>query len=182
MIHPLKLALLSRALEHIQNVAPPNQIINLLSRKTALLEQALHPGEFLLNVARVLRALLSDLAVVLGVLLLGATNSLRELLLRLGTAGLQSTHDGVERGDCAGESVETATSDAEGTGLLVQEGDEVGLAAARVVRDRLGGASRVVLDGRVRLDTGFLCGGFGVGSFAVDLGDEDVGLGGEVGG
>ena len=27
-----------------------------------------------------------------------------------------------------------------------------------------------------------MCGGFGVGSFAVDLGDEDVGLGGEIGG
>lgn len=179
---PLKLTLLVRALEHIQDVAPPNQVVNLLSRKTTLLEQALQPGELLLDIARVLLALLSDLAVVLSVLLLGAANGLRKLLLGLGPASLQSTHDGVQRGNCAGESVKTASSDAEGAGLFVQERDKVGLATARVVRDCFGGASRVVLDSRVGLDTGFLRGGFGVGSFAVDLGDEDVGLGGEVGG
>lgn len=179
-ITPLKLALLSRALEHIQNVAPPNQIINLLSRKTALLKQALQPREFLLNIPRVRLALLSDLAVVLSILVLGSTNSLLELLLRLGAASLQRSHDVVERRDSAGQSVETAAGDAEGAGLVVQEGDEVGFAAAGGVGDCFGGAGGVVLDGWVGLDAGFLRGGFGVGGFAVDFGDEDVGLGGEV--
>lgn len=148
-IHPLKLGLLVRALEHIQNVAPPDQIVNLLSGQTTLLEQALQPGELLLNVARVLLALFGNLAVVLSVLLLRATNSLLELLLRLGAAGAQSGNDIVERRDGAGNSVETAAGDAEGAGLVVQERDEVGFAAAGGVGDCFRGAGGVVLDGRV---------------------------------
>jgi hypothetical protein len=178
---PLKLALLIRALEHVQNVAPPNQVVNLLGRKTALLEQALQPRELLLNVSSVRLALLSDLAVVLSILLLSTTNGLLKLLLRLGAARFQSAHDIVDRGDGAGESVETAAGDAEGAGFVVQERDEVGFAAAGGVGDCFGGAGRVVLDGRVGLDAGFLRGGFGVGGFAVDFGDEDVGLRGERG-
>ena len=179
--HPLKLALLIRALEHVQNVAPPNQIVNLLSRKTALLEQALQPRELLLHISSVRLALLSNLAVVLSILLLSTTNGLLKLLLRLGAARFQSAHDIVDRGDGAGESVETAAGDAEGAGFVVQERDEVGFAAAGGVGDCFGGAGRVVLDGRVGLDAGFLRGGFGVGGFAVDFGDEDVGLRGERG-
>lgn len=178
----LKLSLTLITLEHIQNVAPPDQIVNLLSRKSALLEQALQPRELLLHVSRVLLALLGNLAVVLGILLLGAANSLRELLLRFGAAAAQRADNLVERGNRAGEGVQTAACDAEGAGFLVQEGDEVGFRAARVVGNCFGGAGWVVLDGRVGLDAGFLCGGLSVGGFAVDFGDEDVGLRSEIGG
>ena len=181
-INPLELALLRRTLEHVQDVAPPDQVVNLLGGKTTLLEQALESGELLLNVTRVLLALLGDLAVVLGVLLLGAANSLLKCLLRCGAAGAERAHDLVDGGDSAGKSIESAASDAEGTGFFVQERNEVGFAAAGGVGECFGGAGGVVLDGRVGLDAGFLRGGFGVGCFAVDFGDENVGLRGEVGG
>ena len=180
--HPLKLALLIRALEHVQNVAPPDQVVNLLSGKTTLLEQALQPRELLLHVSSVRLALLSNLAIVLSILLLSGTNSLLELLLGLGATGFQRAHDIVDRGDRAGESIETAAGDTEGAGLFVQERNEVGFAAAGGVGECFGGAGGVVLDGRVGLDAGFLRGGFGVRRFAVDFGDEDVGLRGEGGG
>jgi hypothetical protein len=179
--HNLKL-ILARvgALEHVQDVAPPGEVVNLLSGKTTLLQQALQPGDLLLNVARVLLALLGDLAVVLGVLVLGAADGLLELLLGLSTAGAQSADDRVERGDGTGNSIESTACNTESTGLVVQEGDEVGLAATAGVGDSLGGAGRVVLDGRVGLDAGGLGDGFGVRGLAVDFGDEDLGFGGEV--
>jgi len=102
LIHLLELALLLRSLEHVQDVAPPDQVVNLLSRKATLLEQALQPRELLLNIARVLLALLSDLAVVLSVLLLSAANGLLKLLLRFGAAAAQRADDLVEGRDGAG--------------------------------------------------------------------------------
>jgi hypothetical protein len=182
IIKPLKLALALITLEHVQNVAPPDQIINLLSSETTLLQQALQPRKLLLNISRVLLALLSNLAIVLSILVLSTSNSLLKLLLRLRTTTLQRAHNLVQRRDRASQSVETTARDAESASLFVQEGYEVGFAAARGVGDCFARAGGVVFDGRVGFDAGFLRGGFGVGGFAVDFGDEDVGLGGEVGG
>jgi hypothetical protein len=177
---PLKLTLLLRALEDIKNVAPPDQIIDLLSSKTALLKQALKSRELLLNVPRVLLALLSNLAVVLSILLLSATHSFLKLFLRLSTTSLQSANNIVQRRNRASDGIETTACHAERAGFVVQEGHEVGFAAAGGVRDCFGGAGRVVFDCRVGFHSCGLRDGFGVGRFAVDFGDEDGGLGGEV--
>jgi hypothetical protein len=179
-VSPLKLTLLLRTLEDIKNVAPPDEIINLLSSKATLLEQTLQSRELLLNIPRVLLALLSNLAIVLSILLLSATNSFLKLLLRLSTTSLQSADNVVQRRDRASNGVKTTTCNTESAGFVVQEGHEVGFAAAGVVGDCFGRAGGVVFDCRVGFHSCGLRDGFGVGRFAVDLGDEDGGLGGEV--
>lgn len=177
----LFLGLCFLALEDLQDVAPADQVIQLLRRKVALGDQALQPRQLLGNIVGILLHLLANLVVVLCILVLRLASLLVELVVCLvTTVRSDGLHSGVEAGNDAGCGIEETACRAVGAGLLVDEGDEVGFRAAARVGFAVLGSLGEELDRGVRLDAVALGGGFGGFTFAVDEADGDVGFGGEV--
>jgi hypothetical protein len=172
--------MLLRAQKLPQNIAPANQIIQLLLRQTPLPNQPLQPLQLLLRVTRILPRLLKHLRVVLRILILQRARQLLRLLRAIAIRARKLLHDAVERLDGAACGIETAAGRAVRAGVGVEEVDKVLLCAAAVVGERFGAALGEVLDCGVRGDA-LGCGeGLCIFGFGVDFGDEDGGLGGEV--
>jgi hypothetical protein len=173
----------------LQNVPLRGELIQLSGSKTTLLDDSIETSQLLGGIAVALSELVEDAEVVLGVLQLRSILERLSLLLCLGSgvrecgAGAgEGGDDGVEHIDGASLLVQAAAGGAVGAGLLVDKVHEgLLVAAAGVGLGRLA-AGGEELDGRVRADA---LGGSGVLAarrFGIDLGDEDVGLAGEVGG
>lgn len=165
-----------------ENVAARENVIQLLGGRVTLSQDLLEASELLGSIALVLAQLIRGLDIVLSVLVLQTLGGLLNLsdqdveLLRRDVLG----NDFVQNGDGACQAVKTATDGAVGTSLLVDELNKGLLGACAGVRLGLGGALGEELDGRESGDTLFLGQGTGVLSFGVDLGNNNVGLEGEV--
>lgn len=178
----LKLIVLLLANKATENVAAREKIIQLLGGRATLSQDLPEASELLDSVALVLAQLLRGLNIVLSVLVwqtLGGLLNLSHQLIELLRRDILSNNL-VQNGDGACQAVKTATDGTVGTSLLVDELDKGLLGASAGVRLSLGRALREELDGRESGNTLFLAQGTGVLSFSVDLGDNNVGLEGEV--
>lgn len=169
--------------ETAQDVGLAGELVQLGRLQATLLQDAVQTGQLLGDVVAVLAQLVEHADVVLGVLELGLLLQARGLLLRLlegvgqwGRGAAELVDDGVERLDGARVRVQAAADGAVRAGLLVQERDEVRLAAATTVGLGLLGAGGEVLDGRVGADALRLGGSLAVIGLGIDLGNQDIGL------
>ncbi|KAH8624650.1 Protein disulfide-isomerase [Alternaria alternata] len=115
----------------------------------ALANETLQALELLCSVFLVGTDLVEDLDVVLGVLVLECGSETLGLLSTISPLALELLNDAVEGLDGATSGVKTTTHGTVGTGVGVDEVDEVLLSAGAVVWERLSGALGEVLDGRV---------------------------------
>ena len=172
----LQLALVVSTQELLEDVAPADQIVELLGGEVALGDQALQTLRLLLGVLLVGTGLLEDLDVVLSVLVLQSGGESSSLLNTVAVGRLEFLNDGVESLDGATGGIKTAANSAVGAGVLVEVLDERILGTSALVRGGLEGTLLEELDGRVGGDALLLCKGLCVLGFGVDLGDKDVGL------
>ena len=145
----LQLALVISAQKLPQNVAPADQVIELLRGEVALADQALQTLGLLLGVVLVGANLLEDLDVVLGILVLQGRSESCGLLNTIAISRLELLDDGVESLDGATGGIETTADGAVGTGVLVEVLDERILGTGALVRSGLDGTLLEELDGRV---------------------------------
>jgi hypothetical protein len=188
--HTLQLTLLilaqHRTLELPQDVTPGSQIIDLLRRKTTLLQHALKALKLLIHVIRIRLHLFRNLGIVFrkfgASLFLRSSNDIFSLVTNSLPAINNLLDDAVNGRDRACGSGEFATLGTVRAGFLVDEVNEGLLRASAFVRSRLLGSSGKVLDCWVRLDALLLGSLLGVWGLGVDLGDDYVGFADEVGG
>lgn len=174
--------MLLRANKATENVAAGENVIQLLGGRATLSQDLLEAGQLLDSIFLVLAQLLRGLDIVLGVLvgqtlggLLNISHQIVELLRRDALA-----NNLVQNGDGACQAVKTATDGTVSTSLLVDELDKGLLGACAGVGLGFGGALGEELDGRESGNTLFLAQSTGILGFGVDLGDNNVGLEGEV--
>ena len=132
-----------------KDVAPADQVVELLGCEIALCDQALQTRVLLLGITRVRANLLGDLDVVVRVLVLETFRSLLDLVVSGSVGTLGVGNNGVESFDGTTESVEATANSTVCASVRVEELDEVALAAGTLVWKRLGGALLEVLDGGV---------------------------------
>ena len=145
----LQLALVIGTQELLENVAPADQVVELLRGKVALADQALQALGLLLSVLFVGANLREGLDVVLCVLVLQGGGKSCGLLNAIAVGVLELLNDSVESLDSATSGIKTTTDGAVGAGVLVEVLDERVLGASTLVRGGLEGALLEELDCRV---------------------------------
>jgi len=174
--------MLTTTQELAQNVTARDKVINLLRRRTTLLDNLAQTSKLLLSISLVLAKLLRNLNIVLRVLVLQTLHALLNFpnkALEVARGNILSNKR-VDLGNSTSLLIKTAADSTVSTGLLVQEVNEGLLGASTLVRLGLLGALGEELDGGVAGDALFSGKGLGVLGFGVDLGNDDVGLEDEV--
>jgi hypothetical protein len=139
----LQLALVISTQELLENVAPADQVVELLRGKVALADQALQTLGLLLSVLLVGANLREGLDVVLGVLVLQGGGKGCGLLNTIAVGVLELLDNSVEGLDGATSGIKTTTDGAVGAGVLVEVLDERILGTGTLVR---GGLERALLE------------------------------------
>lgn len=174
--------MLTTTQELAQNVTARDKVINLLRRRTTLLDNLAQTSKLLLSISLVLAKLLRNLNIVLRVFVLQTLHALLNFpnkALEVARGNILSNKR-VDLGNSTSLLIKTAADSTVSTGLLVQEVNEGLLGASTLVRLGLLGALGEELDGGVAGDALFSGKGLGVLGFGVDLGNDDVGLEDEV--
>ena len=139
----LQLALVISTQKLLENVAPADQVVELLRGKVALADQALQALGLLLSVLLVGANLREGLDVVLGVLVLQGGGKSCGLLNTIAVGVLELLNNSVESLDGATSGIKTTTDGAVGAGVLVEVLDERILGTGTLVR---GGLERALLE------------------------------------
>jgi hypothetical protein len=139
----LQLALVISTEELLENVAPADQVVELLRGKVALADQALQTLGLLLSVLLVGANLREGLDVVLGVLVLQGGGKGCGLLNTIAVGVLELLDNSVEGLDGATSGIKTTTDGAVGAGVLVEVLDERILGTGTLIR---GGLERALLE------------------------------------
>lgn len=139
----LQLALVISTQELLENVAPADQVVELLRGKVALADQALQALGLLLSVLLVGANLREGLDVVLSVLVLQGGGKSCGLLNTIAVGVLELLNNSVESLDGATGGIKTTTDGAVGAGVLVEVLDERILGTGTLVR---GGLERALLE------------------------------------
>lgn len=178
----LTLILLTTTQELTQDVAARDKVIHLLRRRATLLDDLRKTSKLLLSILLVLAELLCNLHIVLRVFVLQILDGLLDLpnkALEVARGNILANNI-VKVSNGTSLLVKTTANSTVSAGLFVQEVKEGLLRAGALVGFGFLGALGEELDSGVSGDALFSGEGLRVFGFSVDLGDDDVGLGGEV--
>lgn len=163
-----------------KNVRLLLNLVTLGGGQSTLSKDAVQTSELLRYPVIVRAQLVKDAHVVLGVCFLSRIGEGLDLLLDLlGDVGDGSTacdlgHERVKRLNGTSNGIKTTTGDSVGSGMLIDPVNKGLLTASTFVGYSLLAASREPLNGWVGLDTLLLSHCLAVGSFGIDLGDQDI--------